>query len=424
MTSRYFVPIGSFAGIDLSDEVYGYVKLVSDSDWVIETTFGSPFLPLPRNFRAPAGSACTFIAFVMTTKTSVQISTRATKGPLTLEQQRFQFLIRQIGDARKAFSDLEKRIEAFRQLRVQKLQPVRASLTRALRETIFAIDRLLDQRGWSRAEQAALRNILTGTAEVVIEVAGEDPEIKAVYNKHSNVDFDAAKAEEIRRLKAEAEAATGFDLGNDEGIRSEEDLVERLYEEMAARETAAEERDEHRPPKPSKRSVDNAQLAQQALRDIYRKLASAVHPDRESDAARREEKNELMQRINQAYAANDLLSLFEIQIEIDQLDPEQIGNLGTQRLRHYNRLLSEQLEQLRSKLQALEASAGADDEAVDEPFDARNLEMRLRRQARGLRAEVTRQEQLLRVLADKAATRRWLKQQRQFAKFDNDEDED
>jgi hypothetical protein len=352
----------------------------------------------------------------MNTKTSLQISTRTPKGPQTLEQQRFQFLIRQIGDARKAFSDLEKRIEAFRRLRAEKLQPVRAALSRALRATIFAIDQLLDQRGWSRAEQAALKDILTGTAEVLLEVAGEDPEVKALYDKHSNVDFDTAKDEDIQRLKAEAEASTGFDLGGDESIRSEEDLVQRLYEEMAARESRTE--------KPSKRSEDNAQLARQALRDIYRKLASAVHPDRESDAARREEKNELMQRINQAYAANDLLSLFEIQIEIDQLDPEQIGNLGTQRLRHYNRLLSEQLAQLRSKLQALEASAGADDETVDDHFDAQKLEMRLRRQARGLRAEVARQEQMLRVLADKAATRRWLKQQRQFARREDDEDED
>ncbi|MEJ0098981.1 MAG: J domain-containing protein [Pseudomonadota bacterium] len=345
----------------------------------------------------------------------MQISTRTPKAPPTLEQQRFHFLIRQIGDARKAFSDLEKRIEAFRQLRVRKLQPVRASLTRALRETILAIDRLLDQRGWSRAEQVALRNILTGTAEVVIEVAGEDAEIKAVYNKHSNLDFDTARDEDIQRLKAETEASTGFDLGGDEGIHSEEDLVQRLYEEMAARETAT---------RPSKRSEDTAQLATQALRELYRKLASAVHPDRESDAALREEKNELMQRINQAYAANDLLSLFEIQIEIDQLDPEQIGNLGTQRLRHYNRLLSEQLEQLRSKLNALEASAGADDEADFDDLDAQKLEMRLRRQARGLRAEVTRQEQLLRVLANKTATRRWLKQQRQFARLDDEEVED
>jgi hypothetical protein len=379
--------------------------------------------PIAEFFRAvPGWRRVHTHCLVMTTKTSLQISTRTQKGPQTLEQQRFQFLIRQIGDARKAFSDLEKRIEAFRQLRVQKLQPVRASLTRALRETIFAIDRLLDQRGWSRAEQAALTDILTGTAEIVIEVAGEDPEIKAVYNKHSNLDFDTAKDEDIQRLKAEAEAATGFDLGEDEGIRSEEDLVQRLYEEMAAREAAAEERDRPRTKKPSKRSEDNAQLARQALRDIYRKLASAVHPDRESDAARREEKNELMQRINQAYAASDLLSLFEIQIEIDQLDPEQIGDLGAQRLRHYNRLLAEQLEHLRSKLQALEASAGADEEGdFEDGVGAHNLEMRLRRQARGLRAEVTRQEQLLRVLADKAATRRWLKQQRQFAKRDDDE---
>ena len=149
----------------------------------------------------------------MTTKPPYRFPLATQKGPQSLEQQRFQFLIRQIEDARKAFTDLEKRIEAFRQLRLQKLQPVRASLTRALRETIFAIDRLLDQRGWSRAEQAALRDILTGTAEIVIEVAGEDPEIKAVYNKHSNLDFDTAKDEDIQRLKAEAEASTGFDLG-------------------------------------------------------------------------------------------------------------------------------------------------------------------------------------------------------------------
>ncbi len=86
---------------------------------------------------------------------------------------------------------------------------------------------------------------------------------------------------------------------------------------------------------------------------------------------------------------------------------------------------AEQLERLRGKLQALEASAGADDDPeFDGGFDAQKLEMRLRRQARGLHAEVTRQEQLLKVLADKAATRRWLKQQRQFAIFDDDDEDE
>jgi hypothetical protein len=113
----------------------------------------------------------------MTDRTTVQISTRTSKGPQTLEQQRFQFLIRQIEQARKSLSDLEGRIQAFRQHRQEKLQPVREALTRALRETVFAIDRLLDQRGWSRIDQSALRDILTGTAEVLIETGGEDPDM-------------------------------------------------------------------------------------------------------------------------------------------------------------------------------------------------------------------------------------------------------
>lgn len=361
----------------------------------------------------------------MTDRTTVQISTRTSKGPQTLEQQRFQFLIRQIEQARKSLSDLEGRIQAFRQHRQEKLQPVREALTRALRETVFAIDRLLDQRGWSRIDQSALRDILTGTAEVLIETAGEDPDIKAAYNKHSNVDFDTLKQDELQRLKAEAEEFTGFDLGDDEGIRNEDDLVQRLYEEMSARDSAEqEELLESRREKPSKRSEDNAQLAKQALREIYRKLASAVHPDRETDSDRRDAKNALMQRINQAYAANDLLSLFEIQIEIDQLDPEQIGNLGAQRLRHYNRLLAEQLEQIRTKTRTLEASAGEEHGVeIDGGFNVHKLGPQIQRQVRRLRAEVTRQEQFLRVLADKAATRRWLKQQRQFARGDLDEDE-
>jgi hypothetical protein len=202
-----------------------------------------------------------------------------------------------------------------------------------------------------------------------------------------------------------------------------------MYEKMAEREAAEEEQradnaQRHRNAAQKKRSEAAAQLVRQSLREIYRKLASAVHPDRESDPRRRDEKNALMQRINQAYAANDLLSLFEIQIEIDQLDSDQIANLGAQRLRHYNRLLAEQLEQIRTKTRTIEASAGEEHGVeIDDGFSLHKLAPQIQRQVRRLRAEVTRQEQFLRVLADKAATRRWLKQQRQFARGDLDDDE-
>ena len=51
--------------------------------------------------------------------------------------------------------------------------------------------------------------------------------------------------------------------------------------------------------------------ASQSVRDVYRKLVSALHPDREADGAERERKTALMQRANQAYERNDLLELLD-----------------------------------------------------------------------------------------------------------------
>ena len=49
----------------------------------------------------------------------------------------------------------------------------------------------------------------------------------------------------------------------------------------------------------------------QSIREVYRKLAGALHPDRESDPQERERKTALMQRVNQAYAKNNLLQLLD-----------------------------------------------------------------------------------------------------------------
>ena len=59
---------------------------------------------------------------------------------------------------------------------------------------------------------------------------------------------------------------------------------------------------------------------ERAVREIFRKLASALHPDRETDPGERARKTALMQRANVAYAANDLLGLLELQFEVDQID--------------------------------------------------------------------------------------------------------
>src|SRR3546814_14629934 len=66
-------------------------------------------------------------------------------------------------------------------------------------------------------------------------------------------------------------------------------------------------------------------------------VCSSDLPDRESDERQRQAKTALMQRVNQAYAANDLLALLELQLEIEQIDPSHIANAGEARLKHYNK---------------------------------------------------------------------------------------
>ena len=358
---------------------------------------------------------------------SLQISTRRAVPP-SLDQERFAFLLSEIEKVRAAHAKAEALFLRFRRDNAEKLAPLREALRAACRESVRALDRLLDQPGWSRLDRVALLDMLRSTAEALLESGDGDVEIKTIFDKHNPISFDALKEDELQVLKEHAEEM-GFDLGDAEDIRSEDDLMERMYEELAAREAAEETARTNKKTKRKSaaqmRSEDNAKLARQALRDLYRKLASAVHPDRERDPARREEKNLLMQKINQAYAANDLTALLEAQRAIEKDDAAPASSLGAARLKHYNKLLAEQLAALKDKLREMEAHFRM--EFSLPPMDGitpAKLTRAVRAQARSMRAEITRQQRLLDLLADKAATKRWLKQQRRFARGDFDLDPD
>ena len=95
-------------------------------------------------------------------------------------------------------------------------------------------------------------------------------------------------------------------------------------------------------------------LSQQSVREIYRKLAAALHPDREQDIDERIRKTELMQRVNAAYGKKDLLKLLELQLEIEQIDAEHLTQIADSRLKYFNKILKEQLEELNHEVYQIE----------------------------------------------------------------------
>jgi hypothetical protein len=350
---------------------------------------------------------------------ALQISTAHAGPALSPSQKRFNTLIRQIEQARQTLAAWQDNVAAYRQAHGEVLRPLQAELLAGHRQWVLALDAALEQRSWTKAERATLREVLCEVAGELLAGRGEDEQIRALFDKHSEVGFDTERRDRVLALKDMAEAMTGLDLGDAEGIDSDAELFARLQQGLQKQVAAEEARrgakvgGKRKSAAQQKREAE-AQQATQSVREIYRKLASALHPDRETDERQREAKTALMQRVNKAYETQDLLALLELQLQIEQIDESHIANAGEQRLKHYNKVLGEQLAELKAEVERVEMDFRR--EFGLEPgwgLNPRKLGQLLEQTSRQWRAELNRQQRELRMLADVAATKRWLKRERQ-----------
>lgn len=350
---------------------------------------------------------------------ALQVAPTQAGAALSPLQKRFNTLLRKIEQARVTLAAWHENIAAYRQAHAEVLKPLQAELLSGQRQWVLALDVVLDQRGWTKAERDTLREMLCEAAGELLEARGEDQQLKALFDKHAEVDFDTEQREKMKAMKGLAEAMTGLDLGDEEGLENDAALFERLeqsLQEQVAAEQAQRDAKAARRRKSAaqQRREAEAEQATQSVREVYRKLASALHPDREPDERQREAKTALMQRVNQAYETNDLLVLLELQLQIEQIDASHIANASEQRLKHYNKVLGDQLAELKLELEHVEVEFCM--EFGLEPgwgFNPHKLGQVLEQTSRQWRAELNGQQRDLRMLSDVAATKRWLKRQRQ-----------
>ena len=97
--------------------------------------------------------------------------------------------------------------------------------------------------------------------------------------------------------------------------------------------------------------------AQATMRTLYRQLASALHPDRESDPEERTRKTELMSQANAAYERQDLATLLKLQLQTTALDAKAISRMAEEKLRAMGTLLKQQLATLEAELRQCEMRA-------------------------------------------------------------------
>jgi len=359
---------------------------------------------------------------------AVSIAPGHNKPALSPGQKTFQSLIRQIEKRRQRLRDWETTTSIFQQRYVDEVLPLDRESSALLGKLVRRLDEASQQNGLTKTELRTISELITGMAGELLE-EGDDSELKAIYDRHSPSDYDSEAAADAGEMKAMFEAMLGVDLGDDIDLSSSDEVMRRAHasmEEQWAREQAEyqagqqarEARRAGRKPTAKQAAAQARKEAEQAalgqsIREVYRKLASALHPDREPDPEERARKTALMQRVNQAYGRNDLLQLLELQLELEHIDQHAIDNIAEDRLKHYNKILREQVRELDQEIQHVEFSFR---EAYGiSPFVEVSPDTALRlmeHDIAGLRQEIRDLEADLIVFDDRKTLKGWLKRQK------------
>ncbi|WP_199031250.1 J domain-containing protein [Ralstonia sp. ASV6] len=284
---------------------------------------------------------------------------------LSKGQRSFNALIKQIENRRKRLADWEAATTQFQTRYAGELVPLKRTSVALQIRMVHALDQAYEHEGLTKPERRKISALIVDLAGNLID---EDASLKAIYNKYSGTDFDREAAAQAAEMKSRLEAMLGVDLGDDADAHSQDTVLQRarahIQQQAAKKAALASKREARR----AAREKSPKQLAAEAreqeeqeqitlsIREVYRKLASALHPDRETDPQERDRKTRLMQRVNEAYDKGNLLHLLELQLELDHIDQRSINHLSEARLTHYNEILKDQVGELDRQIHRVETT--------------------------------------------------------------------
>lgn len=375
----------------------------------------------------------------MKRNTALEIAQASAPKALTPEHKRFQNLLAKIAKAKQRLQDWQAQLPVFARSYTAQVEPIAKGLADARRAWAFELEQHLLGGKWARQDSQTLARMIADTAGSLVnsvDDAAEHAALKALHDRHAQISFDEAEQQRLLVMKALVESATGVDLG-EEPVDSVDEMLQRARAQLqqdqsqtqaqaqvdeAAQAAAAWDTPPGRGgPKAQtaaqRQAESDAALVSQTVRAVYRKLAAALHPDRVDAAAsvdERAQRTELMASANAAYAAGDLLALLSLQLQIEQVDLAHAAQVTAAQVRHFNRVLAEQLEEIEAEISDREEAFSASYGIVpNRRPDPNKLGVWLKDEARRhLTAEMMLQMEQRHIRSGGAIAKAYLKQER------------
>lgn len=272
-------------------------------------------------------------------------------------QRRFNQLTKKIDALKQQLREWQEGVSAYDRAVAADYMPLMDAFDAQRRDFAYLLDQAHDNKLFKKRDKAKLRHLICTLVDELL-ARKDDAELKALHDRYSDVTFDEKNEVAGDTAKVMMEDMFGIEFPDEIDVNDPEQV--RAYAQRRLDEAQAKAESRRAKLKKSPRQVEREQRQEaealnirKSIQDVYRKLAAALHPDRERDDTQRQRKTELMQRVNVAYNKKDLLQLLELQLEVEQVDQLRADRISDERLVHYNKVLNEQCKELQGEIDAI-----------------------------------------------------------------------
>ena len=352
-------------------------------------------------------------------------------APLSRTQVEFNRLIKSLEATKARHLREQERLDKTLVTAIRELVPLVEELNRLNCNLIFTGMKAFQSLKLTAHRRLWFADLLsTKAGNLLVDPVGlneqEIHELEAIIKKLSPDKEDSQMNEgyekelsAARVMMEQAARLAGLDLDlSDLDPRGDPEEFHRIANERLrdAFQTKQESATDGKPGrKPTKAQAENERkrLAKEDaknrdLKSLFKQLAKAFHPDLEPDPLLKEHKKIWMQRLNAAYAADDLREMLQLEMEWLGEEATNLATAGDQKLQVYCMVLKEQILDLKGQIYRLpfEPQYGPLRRFILRGYDTIPSPVSIKR---GLQDDLDHYEGMLEILtANNAASRRMI----------------
>ena len=285
----------------------------------------------------------------------------ASSAILTKLQKQFNSSIQKINQLKNDFQFVSAEIDVIKVKIASDIVPLERKLMDIQVQEVKYLDQIFTENHFKKRDNQTLSEMIFERSYDLINKFGKT-ELEEIFTRHNNGKTFEEENEVAEEMTSDAMKDTfsiifGIEFDEDADVSSPEKMNEYLTQKMEQDYEREEvERANRKKTAKQMEREEKQRLEEKSLnktsRQIYMELVKEFHPDREREELEKERKTLLMHRIMESYEKDDLFELLRLRLELLGTDFEHSND---EQLKHYVKLLKQQINELEGELDELKS---------------------------------------------------------------------